>query len=510
MAIPTAQGREPAQTPRGGFFGHPRGLSTLFFTEFWERFSFYGLRPLLTLFMTAATVKGGMGFATSRATAIFGLYAAAVYLASLPGGWIADRLLGQRLSVFYGGCLIALGQFSLAIPGRTTFFLGLALMVSGTGLLKPNVSTMVGELYPETGPDAGARRDAGFSIFYMGINLGAFVAPLFSGWLGERVDWHVGFASAGMGMIFGLVQYRLGWRHLGGAGLRPNATLDPGARRRALAALWSALAAAILLAAAIAGDVIRVTAERLADVAGIAILAIALVYFGYQIYWGGLTGEEKKRMMAIFVLFLFSALFWSGSEQAATTFNLFARDLTNRTVLGWEMPVSFLQSVNPLFIILFAPVFAVLWQRMGRRNPSSPTKFGIGLVFLGLGFLVIAAATLIAIGHAVMGPGVTVHKVSPWWLVLTYLLATFGELCVSPVGLSTVTKLAPHRKVSQMMGIWFMSISLGEVIAGQVAGTYERLPLYGTLGAVGAATIVAGLILLLLARPLRRLIGNAE
>jgi POT family proton-dependent oligopeptide transporter len=510
MAIPTPQGSAPAEAPRDGFFGHPRGLATLFFTEFWERFSFYGLRPLLALFMTAATVKGGLGYPTSRATAIFGLYASAVYLASLPGGWIADRLLGQRRAVFYGGCFIALGQFSLAIHSHTAFFLGLVLMIAGTGLLKPNVSTMVGELYPETGPDAGARRDAGFSIFYMGINLGALLAPIFSGWLGERVDWHVGFASAGVGMIIGLVQYRMGWRYLGSAGLRPNATLDPRARRRALMLLWSALAAAVLVVAAFAAGAIQASAEHLADGAGVIILATAIVYFGYQILGGGLAGDEKKRMGAISVLFLFAAIFWSGFEQAATSLNLFARDLTDRVVFGWEMPVSFLQAVNPFFIVAFAPVFALVWQRMGKRNPSSPTKFGLGLVFLGLGFLVLSAATLTSIGHSVMGPGVTPHKVSPLWLVLTYLFHTFGELCLSPVGLSTITKLAPHRKVSQMMGIWFMSISLGEVVAGQVAGTYEKLPLFGTFGAVAATSVAAGLVLLLLARPLRRLIGHAE
>jgi POT family proton-dependent oligopeptide transporter len=488
----------------GGFFGHPRGLATLFFTEFWERFSYYGMRALLTLFMTASVAQGGLGFPTERAGAIYGLYTAFVYLVALPGGWLADRLLGQRRAVFLGGCIIAAGHFSMAINSIQTFFLGLVLIVVGTGLLKPNISAMVGELYPE----GGARRDAGFSIFYMGINLGAFIAPLICGPLGEKVNWHLGFAAAGIGMVLGLVQYAFGGKYLGSAGLRPNAGEDPAARSSALRILIGATAVGIAFVALVWMGVIRLPVEKLANGTGIIILGLALLYFVFQLVGGGLDGLEKKKMLAIFVLFLFSALFWSGFEQAGSSLTLFARDLTDRVVFGWEMPVSVLQSVNPLFIIAFAPVFAWLWLRLRRREPSAPAKFSLGLILLGLGFGVMVWASMVATAGA-PGNGQT-FKVSPLWLVMTYLFHTFGELCLSPVGLSTVTKLAPHRKVSQLMGIWFMSIALGNLIAGLVAGQFEKFPLPQLFGAVFATTAGAGLLLALLIKPIRRLMGNVH
>jgi POT family proton-dependent oligopeptide transporter len=504
VSAPTPQPTVPAGPT---FWGHPRGLATLFFTEFWERFSFYGLKAMLLLFMTATLEKGGLSFTTSQGSSIFGVYASLIYLASLPGGWVADRLLGQRRSVLLGGCLIAAGQFTLAVPGTTFLFLGLLLNVAGTGLLKPNASTMVGELYPSGTPEAGARRDAGFSIFYMGINLGAFVSPLISGWLGERVDWHLGFACGGVGMLVGVAWYLHGSRYLGEAGLRPNAHVDPVTRRRTLVGVVVAVVAMVLAVVAMANGVFTISPETAARGIGVLIVCIAIAYFTYQIVWGSLDASEKRRMSLIFVLFVFASLFWSGFEQAPTSLNLFARDLTDRHLFGWDVPVTTLQAVNPAFIILFSPVFAVLWQKLGRRNPSSPTKFSLGLIFLGCGFLALSFASTLAIGHSIMGPGIVPRPVSMGWLCLTYLLFTFGELCLSPVGLSTVTKLAPHRKVSQMMGIWFMSIALGEVGAALVAGTYEKLPLYATFGSVAATTIGAGILLLLMSRPLRRLLG---
>ena len=496
----------PAVPYATAFFGHPRGLATLFFTEFWERFSYYGMRALLILFMTAGAVQGGLGFTTRQAGAIYGLYTGSVYLMALPGGWIADRLLGQRRSVFLGGCLIAAGNFSLAVNSLLAFYVGLALIVAGTGLLKPNVSTMVGELYPSD----YARRDAGFSIFYMGINLGAFIAPLICGPLGERVNWHLAFAATGAGMVLGLVQYSLGGKYLGEAGLRPNAAVDAAARARSWTLLGGAVGAAVLLAVLVATGILPLTAQRAASGATLAIVGLAIVYFLFQIGAGGLDKEETKRMVAIFVLFVFSTLFWAGYEQAGSSLNLFAERLTNRNVLGWDMPASVLQSVNPLFVIAFAPVFAWIWVRLGRRNPASPTKFAFGLLFSALGFLTMVAASLGSVGHAVVGGGVTPRLVSPWWLVLTYLFSTCGELCLSPVGLSTVTKLAPHRKVSQMMGIWFMSLSLGNIIGGQIAGRFEAFPLYQIFGVVALVSGAAGVVLLLLVRPMRGLIGGAE
>jgi proton-dependent oligopeptide transporter, POT family len=495
--VASAGGSGPI-APTTGFFGHPRGLATLFFTEFWERFSYYGMRALLILFMTAAVAQGGLGFDAARAGAIYGLYTAAVYLLALPGGWLADQLLGQRRAVFLGGCIIALGHFSLAMHGLTFFYFGLFLIVLGTGLLKPNISTMVGELYPE----GGARRDAGFSIFYMGINLGAFVAPLVCGYLGQKINWHWGFAAAGLGMTAGLVQYSLGGKYLGPIGLQPNAGDDPGLRRRTLSILGGSAAAVALLAAGSAAAGISI--QAIASATGVIIVSLALVYLLFQLFAGGLDATERKRMVVIFVLFVFSALFWSGFEQAGSSLSLFAQRLTDLDVFGWAMPASFLQSVNPILIIALAPVFAWLWVALSKRSiePSAPAKFSLGLILLGLGFGVMVWAAILTAGQT--------KQVGPQWLILTYLFHTCGELCLSPVGLSTVTKLAPHRKVGQMMGIWFMSISLGNLMAGLVAGKFETLPLPQLFGAVFATTAGAGLILALLIKPIRRLMTGVH
>jgi POT family proton-dependent oligopeptide transporter len=498
-ATAVAGGIHPAAVPGGPtFFGHPRGLATLFFTEFWERFSFYGLKALLQLFMTAAFLRGGLNFTDSKAGAIYGLYGSFVYLTSLPGGWLADRLLGQRRAVFVGGCIIAAGHFTMAVPGTATFFLGLTLIVTGTGLLKPNVSTMVGELYPE----GGARRDAGFSIFYMGINLGASISPLICGPLGEKVNWHYGFAAAGFGMVLGLIQYVRGGRYLGDAGLRPNAGIDPAERRKA----FRILGVAGLLLAVVVGTVFffGFTAEQIANSTGIAIFSLAVVYLVYQLTLGELDGTEKKRMIVIFILFVFSTLFWAAFEQAGSSLTLFADRLTDRNVLGWQVPTSTLQAINPAFIIFVAPIFAALWVSLSKagKEPSSPAKFSLGLILVSFGFLVMAGAAILTQGGA--------HKVSPLWLILTYFFFTCGELCLSPVGLSTVTKLAPHRKVSQMMGVWFMSISLGNLLAGLIGGRFSSYPLPQIFGLVFAVTAGAGLILALLVRPIRRMMGDVH
>jgi proton-dependent oligopeptide transporter, POT family len=488
------------------FFGHPRGLATLFFTEFWERFSYYGIQALLVLFATASTAQGGLGLSVAQATAVYGLYSGSLWLLALPGGWIADRLLGSRRAVLLGGCLISAGNLSLAVTGWPAFCLGLTLTALGTGLLKPNISSMVGELYPSD----FARRDAGFSIFYMGINLGALLSPLICGQLGERVDWHLGFAAAGVGMALGVVQYSLGGRYLGGAGLRPNAELDAGARARSWRLLAGGGALVALVAVLMAGGWLPITLGQAVKIATAMIAGLALAYFAYQLAAGGLDRGEKRRMLAILVLFVFSVLFWSGYFQAASSLNLFAERLTNRDVLGWNMPASWLQSVNPIFVFGLAPVFAWLWVRLGRRNPSSPAKFALGLLFMALGFVTMVEASLASVGRAVVGGALVPHLVSPWWLVMTYMFHSCGELCLSPVGLSTVTKFAPRRKVSQMLGIWFMSLSLGNILAGQIAGRFEAIPLFQIFGTVAAMAGAAALILFLLVRPMRGLIGDAE
>ncbi len=328
------------------FFGHPRGLSTLFFTEMWERFSYYGMRALLILFMTAPAAAGGLGLDTVVAGAIYGLYTSSVYMACLPGGWIADRLIGPRRAVLYGGVLIAAGHFSMAVPLLPTFYLGLTLIVLGTGLLKGNVAVVVGYLYTKE----DQRRDAGFSIFYMGINLGAFIAPLICGYLGQRVSWHAGFGAAGVGMTLGLVQYVLGARTLGDAGLRPAQPVDP--KTKTIAAVVTG--ALLLLAIALFPGVVPVTAKQIADTAGAALLGGTVAFFGWLLLSSAWTPLERRRLYAIAILFIAATLFWSQFEQAGSTLNLFGDRATRTEVAGWVFPSSYYQSLQPLFIITFA------------------------------------------------------------------------------------------------------------------------------------------------------------
>ncbi len=387
MSLPIrAEGVESPTRDDRAFFGHPRGLSTLFFTEMWERFSYYGMRALLILFMTAAPAAGGLGFDTAAAGAVYGLYTSMVYMTSLPGGWIADRLIGQRRAVLYGGILIASGHFSMAVPSLTAFYLGLLLIVIGTGLLKANISVLVGRLYR---PD-DHRRDAGFSIYYMGINLGAFFSPLVCGYLGQRVNWHAGFAAAGVGMTFGLVQYVLGARYLGQAGLHPAPAESP-AEAAALwqrAKLWGGVATVGLAAfgGLLYAGVLPITPRQIADAAGYLLLVTTVVFFAWLFLGGDWTPAERKRLYAIGVFFLAAALFWSEFEQAGSTLNLFADRSTRNSILGWSFPSSWFQSANALFIITFAPVFAWLWVHLGSREPSSPVKFSAGLIGVGAGF----------------------------------------------------------------------------------------------------------------------------
>jgi proton-dependent oligopeptide transporter, POT family len=483
------------------WFGHPRALSTLFFTEMWERFSYYGMRGILVLFMTNGVATGGMGLDDVTATAIYGLYTASVYLSALPGGWIADRLLGLRRSVFWGGCVIAAGHFTLAIPSNHTFYAGLILIVVGTGLLKPNVSAVVGELYPE----GGARRDAGFSIFYMGINLGALLGPIICGYLGEAVNWHLGFSAAGVGMVCGLIQYSLGAKYLGSAGQLKMDSTAAAAQQQARRTLWRAseliIGLAIVFAVLESIGAVHISLLRVVDSAGIFIAAVAAAFLVYVVVFGNLTTVEKKRVGVIAATFVAGACFWSGFEQAGSSMNLFAERLTNRVIGGWEMPASWLQAVNSTFIILLAPVFSALWLRLGHRNPSIAAKMGLGLLQLGLGFAVLAWASMYASSQ---------HQVSPAWLVVTYLFHTTGELCLGPIGLSSTTKLAPPRFAGQMMGVWFMGLALGNLIAGRVGGLIASLPLPQLFGAVTMFSVVAGLIMLACARPLQRWTGGVR
>jgi proton-dependent oligopeptide transporter, POT family len=502
MAVDTPTNTQPAiASDTSGIGGHPAALSTLFLTEMWERFSYYGMRALLVLFLKAAIEDGGFALSAVTATAIYGLYTSSVYLVMLPGGWIADRILGYRRAVFIGGIIIAAGHFSMALGWVASFYLGLVLIVIGTGLLKPNVSAIVGDLYPE----GGARRDAGFSVFYMGINLGAFIGPLLCGYLGENVNWHLGFAAAGVGMVFGVIQYRLGFKRMGTAGIRQ---LDATERVRALRTLMAGVALVVLIIAVLAllnsRSVVNLNPKRVAESLGFVIAGIAVFYFGYQLIFGGFDATEKKRIVVILVLFIAATMFWCGFEQAGSSMNLFAKDYTNRVFFGKEIPASWLQSVNPLLIIAFAPVFGSLWVKLRDRQPSIPAKFALGLIQLGVGFAVVAWASVY------VGNTNDPNKVSAGWLIATYFFHTTGELCLSPVGLSAMTKLSPAKLVGQMMGIWFLATSFGNLMAGLLAGKMESLGLVQLFGSVALWVAAAGLLLLLISRPVKRLMGGVE
>jgi len=485
------------------FFGHPRGLATLFFTEMWERFAYYGMRAILILYMTAATdyvVRGadgsilrdnpGLGLDVATAAAIYGMYTALVYIMTLPGGWVADNLWGQRKAVFVGGCFIAAGQAVMVLPWVSTFFFGLFLVILGTGLLKPNVSTVVGELYPE----GGARRDAGFSVFYMGINLGAFIGQPIVGYFGENLNWHWGFAVGAVGMTLGLVQYKMGDKYLGECGyLKPEMAAENvgGKSRKFFGGFFAFLALVGLFGYLVSNGTIDLTLTQIAQYMGYSVLILVALYFVVMWTMGGHSSDENQRLFVIFWLFLLIAVFWSGFEQAGSSLNLFARDLTDRNVFGWLMPASWLQSVNPIFIIIGAPMFGSLWVFLDKiqKNPSLPLKAGLGLLFLAAGFFVISWGAANASSE---------NLVTPAWLVVTYALHTTGELCISPIGLSAITKLSPEKRVGQMMGVWFVGAALGNLFAGLVAGSLESLApsslfrtVAMTVGAVGIVGVLA-------------------
>ncbi len=484
------------------FFGHPRGLATLFFTEMWERFSYYGMRALLVLFLVDAVARGGFGLDDKTATAIYGLYTAAVYIVALPGGWIADRLIGAQKAVLYGGILISLGSFGLWLsPNASMFYLGLIVIILGVGLLKPNISALVADLYPE----GGGRRDAGFTIFYMGINLGAFIGPLITAWLAQKYGWRVGFMAAGVGMALGVVQFLVTRQHLGSAGARPHVAAGTdmsGAWRN----LWIGSAILGVLIALPFLGIVKVSPIAL-QVYGIGVIvAMAALYFAYLLLFAGLDGVEKKRVLVLIVLFLACALFWSGFEQAGSSLNLFAERYTDRVVGAFTVPAGWFQSLNAIFIVIFAPVFSALWVNLARRNldPSTPVKFALGLVGMALGFLVMFfAARIVADGL----------PAAAYWLVLTYLFHTFGELCLSPVGLSSVTKLVPQRFVGQSLGIWFLATSLGTLVAGKIAGEFDA----ENLGAMPSQYLnifwfgmVAAVVLFLVSPVVKRWMGGVK
>jgi POT family proton-dependent oligopeptide transporter len=454
---------EPSVRDTSGFFGHPKGLGPLFFTELWERFSYYGMRSILILYMTSAVAQGGLAFDTKQASSIYGWYTMAVYLTALPGGWVADHLTGARIAVLLGGIIIAFGHFSMIFHSMPFVFVGMGLIALGTGLLKPNISVMVGNLYRDNDP----RRDSGFSIFYMGINVGALLAPLIVGFLAKTdtfkrilsswgLDpakcWHWGFGAAGVGMVIGLIVYVL--------------------NRRQLAA---------------AGDKVPRSTKVKTDVAPAP----------------PLNRGDWLRIIAIVILFIFTILFWAAYEQKGASLNLFADKLTVNEIFGIGFSPVYLQSLTPAFVIILTPLFSTLWIRMGDRQPSSPVKFTLGLLFIGLAYsLLVPATVLLAQG-----------KVSFLWLVGLYFLEVCGEMCLSPVGLSTVTKLAPAKLVGLMMGAWFLATSLGNKLAGYLSGFFvanNPWQLTKLYGGIALGLLVASGILLLLTPTVKRLMGKVS
>jgi POT family proton-dependent oligopeptide transporter len=495
-----------------GFFGHPRGLSTLFFTEMWERFSYYGMRAILTLYMTKSLADGGLAFDEKYAAVIYATYVSSVWYLPLIGGWLADKVFGARRAVLIGGIVIACGHYSMAINTHANFFAGLVLIACGTGLLKPNISAMVGQLYHER----DKRRDAGFSIFYMGINLGAFLSPIVVGFLAQaqwfrhfissmglnpNSAWHFGFAAAGIGMTLGLVQYVIGGQSLSHVGEKPE-------KRTAHAiATEEKSFDLITIGLAIIGAIIGTGLGLYYGDSGLVSALFPCVVGFFSGYLIGITrqlaGEELMQVLVIFILFVFSILFWMTYEQAGSSMTLFADRLTRTTILGWAYPSSWFQSVPAIFVIILAPVFAALWQGLGVRQPSSPGKFTIGLLFAGLAFAVLTMAAMIGGGT----------RVSPLWLVGVYFLQTVGELCLSPVGLSTVTKLSPARMVGLMLGVWFLSISIGSYIAGLTTRLFEgnsSSVLIKAFGIFAVVTLIAALILAVLTPFIKKLTPRAE
>jgi proton-dependent oligopeptide transporter, POT family len=496
-AVPGAAAPGAAAASQATVLGQPRGLVTLFMTEMWERFTYYGMRAVLILYMVAAVAKGGMGLDDRTASAIYGMYIGGTYLFGLLGGWIADRLIGAQRAVPAGAVLIIVGNFMLALGSTALFFVGLLVITIGVGLLKPNASVMVAGLYPE----GGARRDAGFSFFYMGINLGAFIGPFVVGAAADLIGWRWGFVASGIGMALGLVQYLYTRRYLGSAGGTPDS--DRRGSWLPLIALCALIAVVAVLAMS---GVLKLDAVWLAESASWAMVALGVAYFAYLLFFARLSGVERNRVLVMIALVAASVTFWAGYEQAGASMNLFADRYTDRHLFGTEYSAAALQSINPFFIIVFAPVFAALWIALGKRgrDPNAAGKFGAGLLFLGAGFFVMyLGARHVAAGQIVL----------PTWLILTYLLHTFGELCLSPVGLSYMSKLAPPRFVGQVMGMWFLSMALGSNLAGQLSGQYDASDL-ASLPALFLKifwyTVIAGVVMLLLTPVARKLMAGVH
>jgi POT family proton-dependent oligopeptide transporter len=484
-------------------FGHPIGLATLFLTEMWERFTYYGMRAILLLFLVGAVTGGGLGIDDRTASAIYGLYISGTYLLSLYGGWIADRLIGAQRAVWWGGILIMIGNALLVFGSTQIFFLGLVVIVFGVGLLKPNISAIVAQLYPE----GGSRRDAGFSIFYTGINLGAVLGSTIVPWLADAYGWRVGFAASAVGMLLGLVFFSFMRGYLGASGVAPGVTQTNAARNRFA---WGCVIVITAVLVALCGAAIlgrlHVDAVKLLGGSFWVMVAFTVGYFVYLLFFAGLQPAEQKRVVVMIALFAACAVFWAGFEQTGASLTLFAERYTDRHVLGWEVPAGTLQNINPFLIIVFSPVFAALWVSLGRRNLdfSAPAKFALGLILMGVGFVIMYFAAQ----YVVQG-----QQVLPTWLIITYMFHTWGELCLSPVGLSSMSKLAPQRFVGQALGIWFLATAIGNNLAGQISGGFDK----NNVAAMPQQFLdivwlgfIAGAVMLILTPFAKRLMGGVK
>jgi len=472
--------------PQKGFFGHPKGLFTLFFTEFWERFSYYGMRAILVYYMYYEVTKGGLGLDETLALSIMSIYGSLVYMSGIIGGWLADRVFGTSKAVFYGGILIMFGHIALAIPGNVAlFFVSMVLIVLGTGLLKPNVSSVVGEIYSEDDD----RRDAGFSIFYMGINLGGFLAPIIVGSVMDT-SFHLGFGIAAVGMFFGLVLFMVTKKkNLGLAGTIVHNPLSPEEKKKTFT-IFAVVAIVLAVIVAIAIPAGLLTFDSFIALIGILGLLIPTVYF-VVMYRSPKTNEvERSRLIAYIPLFIAAVMFWSIQEQGSTILANYADKRTQLNFAGFEISPAWFQSLNPLFIIILAPVFAWLWVKLGKRQPTIPQKFSLGLLFAGLSFLVILLPAYF---------GGADSLVNPLWLVLSYLIVVLGELCLSPVGLSATTKLAPEAFAAQTMSLWFLSNAAAQAINAQLVKFYSPATEMTYFGVIGGASIVLSIILFVLA-----------
>ncbi|WP_201531918.1 peptide MFS transporter [Psychrobacter sp. LFX-11D] len=495
-----------------GFMGHPKPLRPLFFTEMWERFSYYSIRPLLVLFMVATVGSGGFGFDEVTASAIYGIFAGSLYLAAVPGGWLADNWLGQERALWWGSIIIALGHLCIALSamfGMTLFFMGLICIVLGSGLFKTCISVMVGALYPK----GDSRRDGGFTLFYMGINIGALLAALIVGVFKEKGMWHIGFGVGGLGMLASLIIYRFSAkktlnRYASAKNITPEWEQSTGLFKNVGQWVAGFLVLLVAIVVLVSTGIMPFSPEMVAEYMTYVIAAVVILYFAIMAISPRLDKTDKLRLLICFILIIGSTLFWSSFEQQPTSFNLFADRYTDLNVLGFEVPSIWFQSLNPLFILILAPIASILWVKLGNRGlePNSMTKFALGMLLAAAGFaLMIFASKSILTADGGLA--------SPLWLVGSLLLLTLGELALSPVGLSAMTKLAPKGMQGQMMGLFFASVALGNLVAAFFGGHVSADKIEGLPGLFTTMTVflvVTAIILLLLAKPINNMLKQSE